>query len=93
MGFIQRLMPAAELEGYTYDYLRKVTDNAPLSVRASKQCAYEGLDRPLDEAMAGKYDQVVRMVKSEDFLEGPRAFAQVAVGEVDALRVLAFAIE
>ena len=36
MGFIQRLLPAAELEPYTYDYLRKVADNAPLSVSGAK---------------------------------------------------------
>ena len=32
IGFIQRLVPAAELETYTYDYLKKVAANAPLSV-------------------------------------------------------------
>ena len=33
IGLIQRLVPAAELEAYTYDYLRTVAANAPLSVR------------------------------------------------------------
>src|SRR5213592_988582 len=36
MGFIQRLVPAGELERYTHDYLRKVSENAPLSVRGAK---------------------------------------------------------
>ncbi|MGH7277618.1 MAG: enoyl-CoA hydratase-related protein, partial [Candidatus Rokuibacteriota bacterium] len=36
IGFIQRLLPAGELETYTYDYLAKVAENAPLSVRGSK---------------------------------------------------------
>jgi len=45
-------------------------------VRASKQSAYDGLDRPLQDALAARYEQVVAMVKSEDFLEGPRAFAE-----------------
>ena len=36
IGLIQRLVPAAELEAYTYDYLGTVADNAPLSVRGAK---------------------------------------------------------
>ncbi|MBI4247157.1 MAG: enoyl-CoA hydratase/isomerase family protein, partial [Candidatus Rokubacteria bacterium] len=36
MGFIQRLLPVGELESFTYDYLKKVADNAPLSVRGAK---------------------------------------------------------
>src|SRR5215475_9300131 len=35
LGLVQRLVPAAELEPTTYDYLKLVTDNAPLSVRGS----------------------------------------------------------
>src|SRR5215510_14570533 len=36
IGFIQQLLPAAELERYTYDYLKKVADNAPLSIQGTK---------------------------------------------------------
>ena len=28
------------------------------------------------EAMSGHYDELRRMVKSEDFIEGPKAFAE-----------------
>src|SRR2546429_2190133 len=37
IGLIQRLVPEAELERTTYDYLQLVSENAPLSVRGSKQ--------------------------------------------------------
>src|SRR5499425_3470694 len=46
IGFIQRLVPAAELETYTYDYLKKVAANAPLTVRGTKaqvQAIFEGI--------------------------------------------------
>ena len=76
LGFVNEVVPAAELIPAAKRWAASILECAPLSVRASKQCAYDGLDRPLDEAMAGKYDQVHAMVKSEDFLEGPRAFAQ-----------------
>ena len=50
---------------------------APLSVRASKQVAVQGLAHPsLQEAEAARYEQVAALFKSEDFVEGPRAFAE-----------------
>jgi enoyl-CoA hydratase/carnithine racemase len=45
-------------------------------VRASKEAALAGLGRPLEEAMSARYEGLAAMVKSEDFLEGPRAFAE-----------------
>src|SRR5213593_4368551 len=37
IGFVQRLLPVAELESFTYGYLAQVADNAPLSVRGAKE--------------------------------------------------------
>ena len=55
----------------------RMLECAPLSVRASKQCAMEGLDQgSLQDAMNAQYETVRTMVKSEDFIEGPRAFAE-----------------
>ena len=55
----------------------QILECAPLSVRASKQSAYEGLaNASLEDACNTSYDQVVTMLKSEDFREGPRAFAE-----------------
>jgi enoyl-CoA hydratase/carnithine racemase len=76
LGFVNEVVPAAELMPAAKRWAQQILECAPLSVRASKQSAYDGLDRPLDEAMTGKYDQVHQMLKSEDFIEGPRAFAQ-----------------
>ena len=37
----------------------------------------QGLDEPtLQAAMDGRYDGIRAMVKSADFVEGPRAFAE-----------------
>jgi enoyl-CoA hydratase/carnithine racemase len=50
---------------------------APLSIRASKDVVCKSLDSAsLQEAMEGKYDSVKAMVSSEDFIEGPKAFAE-----------------
>ena len=54
----------------------EIVDGAPLSVRASKQMAMMGLETSLEEAMSGSYSEYDRAVASEDFVEGPKAFAE-----------------
>ena len=76
LGFVNEVVAPAELMNAAKRWAGQILECAPLSVRASKQSAYDGLDRPLEVAMAARYDEVIRMVKSEDFIEGPRAFAE-----------------
>jgi enoyl-CoA hydratase/carnithine racemase len=69
-------MPGDELEAYTYDYLRTVASNAPLSVRAAKtqiQAIFEGVTDANREQMRTLRDQTF---DSEDFKEGTRAFLE-----------------
>jgi len=50
-----------------------------MSIRASKEAVYKGLDEPsLEAAIRGqnKYPAVSALFTSEDFKEGPLAFAQ-----------------
>jgi crotonobetainyl-CoA hydratase len=76
LGFVNEVVAPAELMTAAKRWAGQILECAPLSVRASKQSAYDGLDRPLEDAMAARYDEVIRMLKSEDFIEGPRAFAE-----------------
>jgi enoyl-CoA hydratase/carnithine racemase len=76
MGFIQRLVPAAELEPYTYDYLRKVADNAPLSVRGAKATVESYLAGLTEERRKRLRDLAVEATESEDYKEGTRAFLE-----------------
>ena len=76
IGFIQRLLPAADLERYTNDYLATVVGNAPLSVRGSKvavQFYLEGLD---DSRRKQLRDLSRQAFESEDEKEGTRAFLE-----------------
>ncbi len=76
IGFIQRLVPAAELETYTYDYLKKVAANAPLSVRGTKaqvQAIFEGISDAHREHLR---DLGITTFGSEDYREGTRAFLE-----------------
>jgi enoyl-CoA hydratase/carnithine racemase len=76
VGFVQRLLPADELERYTYEYLETVADNAPLSVRGAKvtvQLYLEGLD---DERHARLKALQLEAFESQDYKEGTRAFLE-----------------
>jgi enoyl-CoA hydratase/carnithine racemase len=76
LGFVNEVVAPAELMASARRWAEQILECAPLSVRASKQCAMQGLAAgSVEEAMAGRYDQLGAMLKSEDIVEGPRAFA------------------
>jgi len=58
----------------------KILACSPLSIRASKDAVYRSLDfASLEDSMAGmreEYAAVRQMIESEDFIEGPKAFAE-----------------
>ena len=77
LGFVNEVVPHAELMPAARRWAEQILECAPLSVRASKEAAHAGLDAAgLEEAMNGSYDGIRQMVKSEDFIEGPKAFAE-----------------
>ena len=56
-----------------------ICELGPMSIRASKEAVYKGLDEPsLEAALKGqnKYPAIAALYTSEDFKEGPLAFAQ-----------------
>src|SRR5215468_4295105 len=76
IGFIQRLLPASELEAYTYDYLRTVAENAPLSIRGTKaqvQAIFEGVNEAHRKKL---FDMGIETFNSHDYAEGTRAFLE-----------------
>jgi crotonobetainyl-CoA hydratase len=77
LGFVNEVVPASDVLAAARRWADRIAECAPLSVRGSKQAAMRGLDAPtLREAVDGRYDQLHAMIKSEDFREGPRAFAE-----------------
>src|SRR5512132_3615905 len=76
IGFIQRLVPADDLETSTYDYLRTVAENAPLSIRGTKtqvQAIFEGIN---DEHRRKLFNLGIETFNSQDYAEGTRAFTE-----------------
>lgn len=77
LGFVNEVVAAAELMTTARRWAQEILACSPLSVRASKQCALDGLEHGgVRGAMTAQYPAVHAMLKSEDFLEGPRAFAE-----------------
>lgn len=77
LGFVNEVVPHAELMPAARRWAAEILECAPLSVRASKEAAMRGLDAPsLRAAAEAPYEQLKKLVKSEDWVEGPLAFAQ-----------------
>ncbi len=76
LGLINEVVPLADLMSTAERWANEILEVAPLSARASKQMAMSGLGWPLDVTMSRNYTEYQKAVASEDFLEGPRAFAE-----------------
>ena len=77
LGFVNVVVAPDELMDTARRWAGMILECAPLSIRASKEVVYRSLDMAsLEESMAYQYDSVKALVKSEDFIEGPRAFAE-----------------
>jgi len=76
IGFVNRLLPVPELEPYTYEYLRKVAANAPLSVRGAKLI----IEAVLEDGGVSRQAEIRRLgleaFESDDYKEGTRAFLE-----------------
>jgi len=76
LGFVNEVVPPGQALAGARRWADAILECSPLSVRASKAVALESLAYPsLEEALAARYDAVATLVRSEDFVEGPRAFA------------------
>jgi enoyl-CoA hydratase/carnithine racemase len=79
LGFVNDVVPAAELMAAARRWAGQIMEASPMSVRASKQAVTRGLAEPtLEDALRKQWDYpaVKALFKSDDFREGPKAFAE-----------------
>ncbi len=76
MGLINRLLPASELEGYVKNYCDMIAANAPLTIRAAKQCIGEALKDETERDMELCRRVVAQCFASQDYAEGRTAFME-----------------
>lgn len=77
LGFVNEVVPQGELMDAARKWAGMIMECSPMSLRATKQAVMGGLDiAGLQEAVETRFPAVAAMLKSEDFIEGPRAFAE-----------------
>ena len=79
LGFVNEVVPAGDLMAAARRWAGQIAELSPMSVRASKEAVFKGLDEPtLEAAIRGqnRYPAVSALFTSEDFVEGPLAFSQ-----------------
>jgi len=76
LGFVNEVVETDVLAG-AMRWAEEIIACSPMSVRATKQTALQGLNEPLVTALEAQwaYPAVRRMLDSEDAAEGPSAFA------------------
>ena len=77
LGFVNEVTSRSALMDVAKRWAGQILECSPMSIRASKQAIYGGLDKPtLKEAIATTYPAVQALYDSADFVEGPKAFAE-----------------
>ena len=76
IGLVNEVVPSKELMDAAERWAGEILECAPLAVRATKQMAIEGLGMPLEQAMRQTYSEWERAKASDDYAEGPKAFAE-----------------
>ena len=76
VGLVNEVVPFDELMSTAKRWAAETLECSPLAVRASKEAVLKGLDLSLEEAIIEGFPGMITMRESEDFVEGPKAFAQ-----------------
>lgn len=76
-GFVNEVVEPDDLMNAAKRWANDILECSPLSIRATKQGAMDGLKHgSIEDAMAEKYPAIRDLNASEDLIEGPLAFAE-----------------
>ncbi len=75
-GLVNEIVPQGDTMPAALAWAEKVLKCAPLSIQATKEAALKGMELPLPAAIQKVFPGMKRMRSSDDFVEGPRAFAE-----------------
>lgn len=76
LGLLNEVVAMGRLDECVSSWVEDILACAPLSVRAIKQCAMQGIGMPLEAAMKAVYPAEERRRLGRDAKEGPQAFAE-----------------
>jgi enoyl-CoA hydratase/carnithine racemase len=77
LGFVTAVVPEGQALAEAKKWAAQILECSPMSIRATKQAAMRGLGMAnVADAYRMEYEAVIAMRNSEDFIEGPKAFAE-----------------
>jgi crotonobetainyl-CoA hydratase len=77
LGFVNEVVPQGQALEAAKRWAAQILECSPMAVRASKQMFYRGQDEPtLHQALTTIYPAQQENLESQDYIEGPRAFAE-----------------
>ena len=76
VGLVNRVVPLPELLDTALGVARRIADRGPLAVREARARVLDGLGLEHDEAMAREHAAFLRVMRTDDAVEGPAAFAE-----------------
>jgi enoyl-CoA hydratase/carnithine racemase len=78
LGFVNEVVPQSEAVAAAERWAELICRNSPMAIRASKQMVQRGLSLSLERAVEEErgYPAVKDMRESQDYVEGPKAFAE-----------------
>jgi enoyl-CoA hydratase len=75
-GLINRLVPVGQALAVAIDLARRLSENAPLALAATKRVIVESADWPADQQFARQNEITAAVFGSADATEGAAAFAE-----------------
>lgn len=76
LGLVNAVVPDGDVLKTALDYARKIAANAPLSIRESLAIARTAQEVPEAASIRAMQTALDRLMRSDDFQEGPRAFVE-----------------
>ncbi|MBI4287065.1 MAG: enoyl-CoA hydratase/isomerase family protein [Chloroflexi bacterium] len=76
IGLINQVVPLKDLMPAAEALANKINENGPIAVRGAKEAAYRGVRMPLEDGLRLEELISANVVKSEDAMEGPKAFSE-----------------
>ncbi|WP_028602505.1 enoyl-CoA hydratase-related protein [Ottowia thiooxydans] len=77
LGFVNEVVPAGQAMEGARRWAAQILECSPVSIRTTKTAALQGLSATdLESAFRTQYPVVMELMQSEDFIEGPLAFAE-----------------
>lgn len=76
MGLVNRLVPASDVVAAALQLAERMAANGPLAMRKAKEVMLASNGRPFEEAFAIESRAAAVVMRSNDAVEGPRAFIE-----------------